>query len=206
MKLKRGRPRRREFLHLESQLEPGFEEKAWRRLYEILVEGSDAEPIPIVDQLRLRDRIRRGHMRRERYNFKRRRKNFRMLMESLRPLDAALAGAGMVKFADAWTGEIRPDLIFGALAADARLVKKFIREMEVTREMVFPKVQPWKIDSAGEREAVERPAASHPERSDFERSLEAIPPPAENVVSPEFGYRENEEESTQELAPAAAAS
>ena len=146
MKRRNGYRPRREFLHLEAQLEPEFEIKAWTRLHEILIDGTDAEPIAILDQLRLRERIRRGHLRRERWNHKRRAKKVVAFMACIRPGDAAIIAAGFLEISDFRTGEFRDDLVRGALCADARLTKKLLRELEVVSEMISPRVPPWEID------------------------------------------------------------
>ena len=154
-----------------------FEIKAWTRLHEILIDGADAEPIAIFEQFRLRERIRRGHLRRERWNAKRRRKKVEAFMACIRPSDAAIIAAGFLGISNARTGEFRDDLVRGALCADARLTKKFLSELEVVSEMINPRVPPWEID----RERVEKDfsakAPAYPERAEFVASLEAVPPP-----------------------------
>ena len=113
---------RREFQGLESLLEPDAQAKQWRALIDKVLYNKGPGPKPIVEQLRLRERLRTLHARRDRYNQVRYKRRYEALMRLLGPrhVKATLAlRAGIVE-ADM---NIR-DILIGAMAGDRRLTRK----------------------------------------------------------------------------------
>lgn len=184
MKRRRKYRPRLEFLHLESQLDPDFETKAWRRLIDQVVHGKEPEDLTsYVPQFRLRERICGLHARRTRWNARRRLRRWEALARQMRLEYLGYVAAGLLKLGEAGKDDFRADLLGGALCVDTRLTKKFLRELEVIHEMIHPSFPPPVI---GQRWAVDEDASlpAYQEQADFQASLRPVPvpPPAPTLV------------------------
>lgn len=157
IRVPRKRPRL-EFFSLEVQLKPEVFEQARRQFFEAILEGKVPEkPVDeIQDQFRLLEKINTRRARRERYQAKRRQKKLDRVISQMRPeilMGALWMGMGMVPGIDA---KQMAQLLAGASGTDARLTRKFFREMEVVYETMSPAIPPHLID----RERATQEAAS----------------------------------------------
>ena len=179
---------RREFQELESQLEPDVVEKAWRALIDKALYDKGDGPKPIVEQLRLREKIRTRHARRDRYNQVRYARRYTALSRLIGPrhiMAVVAIHAGIVECSE---GPFPRDLILGAMAVDRRLTRKFLEELETIHESIDPAFPPWEIDHhriEGEKQA--QPTVRE-ERQDFEESLKPTPLPTGSPADIPFGY------------------
>ena len=191
---------RREFHALESKIEYGVQDRAWRALIDKVLYDKGDGPESIQDQLRLRARLRRLHGRRNRYNQKRRNQRYQALIRRLEPrhIIAGFAiGAGIV---DASEGMIPRDLLIGAMAGDRRLTRKCFEELETAYETVFPSFRAWEsMPFWIEHFRVARPFA-RAERQEFEQMLKPTPLPEEPIAQIPYGFHLTQ--TTQTHAPA----
>ncbi len=179
---------RREFQELESQLEPNVVERAWRALIDKALYDKGDGPKPIVEQLRLREKIRTRHARRDRYNQIRYARRYTALSRLIGPrhiMAVVAIHAGIVECSE---GPFPRDLILGAMAVDRRLTRKFLEELETIHETIEPALPPWEIDHRridGEKRA--QPIVRE-ERRDFEESLKPTPLPTTSPAKIQFGF------------------
>jgi hypothetical protein len=167
---------RKEFLHLELQLEAGFEQKAWRKSIDGILHGKTCTK-SYHEQFKLRRRIYRAHLRRNRWNAKRQLKKREALVQAIRPEYLLYAIGGLVKVGDIEADTFRGDLLAGVHCLDKRLTRKFLDEMEVIHERINPSVPPWEIDMQRAKLEAEAEPVVFKERADFEATLAPTPVP-----------------------------
>ena len=180
---------RREFLALEAKVDSGAQEREWRKLIDYVVHQKGEGPESIVEQLRLQERLRTLHARRDRYNQRRYEKKLSALLPLLdrRHLIAMLAiRLGVVEAAE---GPMPRDLMIGLVAGDLRLTKKVLHELEGIYQAIFPAIQPWEIDQERIRWEKKAAVSPRPERHAFEFNLMHTPVPTVGPASIDLGFQ-----------------
>ena len=177
---------RREFQNLEAQLEPDAHSREWRALIDKVLYNKGEGPKPIVEQLRLRERLRTLHARRDRYNQKRRARRYGEFLRQLRPRHVIATLAIQCGIVEPEMG-IR-DMAIGAMAGDRRLSRRFLEELETVHETIFPAVRPGELDHGLIARQRAAKAVAREERKDFERALMPTALPARPPAAIPFGY------------------
>ncbi|MGJ8641828.1 MAG: hypothetical protein ACSHX9_00340 [Luteolibacter sp.] len=162
---------RREFQGLESLIEPGAQERNFRALIDKVLYDIGSGPTPIVEQLRLRERLRTLHARRDRYNHKRYTKRLAALLPLIDQRHVIGAMAIRLGLAEATGGPSPRDLLLGLLAGDRRLSRKFLDELAMIGRFFEVPSKPWEMDQQRiDWEAGARPLA-RVERGWFAQTL-----------------------------------
>lgn len=151
MKKRILRPRLRlEFSQLEAQLEPDFEAKAWKQFHDSVVHGI-APTRSFGEQFALRDKIRRAHDRRERYNNQRRLRKLKRIHKLFDPRIAGylahdrVANPSLFSWWDTKLGLPKLDILCAVFAVDVRYSRKFLEECEVIHRWLNPTRHPEEI-------------------------------------------------------------
>jgi hypothetical protein len=168
---------------MEGRLEPDFEIKAWRQFLDSILHNKVGNR-SFQEQFQIRDRVRRAHARRNRYNDKRRVRRFQYVLRYLRLEYAVYVAAGLVSVWKAGDGLARPDLLAGLLGVDRRLSLKLLKELEVIHLMLNPQNKPSEITPARSKEARDTAVEEPADREDFLISLKPTPVPDIGETTP----------------------
>jgi hypothetical protein len=190
------RRHRTEFQALESQLEYGVAEKAWRDLFDKILYSKGPGPKPIREQLRLRERLQRLHARRDRYNQKRYGQHYQALIRKLEPRHIIAGLAIGIGIAEPSEGPLPRDLLIGAMAGDNRLTKKFFEELETVYETLFPSFHPRESHPFWMKYSKDLEAVAREERKPFLNTLAPTPVAVQATPNIPFGFRLTEPSKT----------
>lgn len=187
---------RREFAHLEAQVDPDFSGKAWWQFYNAVVNGGPSTK-SYLDQFRLAARIARLHARRDRWNATRRWRTHHRILQEIAPLFRgqyfSYVAGGMVRVADPATGEFRSALIGGAACLNRRDAGKLMEELETIHEMMEPRVPLHRIDRERARGEAEAAVPRYRERAGFEALLAPTPRPDKQTSIAPFQFPASED-------------
>ncbi|MEP2774420.1 MAG: hypothetical protein ABJQ29_15670 [Luteolibacter sp.] len=181
-----SRRHRKEFHKLESQLEYGVQDRAWRALIDKTLYNQGNGPEPIRNQLRLRDRLRRLHARRDRYNQKRYNERYAAFLRKLEPRHIIAGIAIGTRVVDS-AMPLR-DLIKGAIAGDRRLSRRFLEELETVYETIHPSLPAHEMHSLWIEWQRKGKPPVQVERQEFEEHLKPTPLPEQPPAPISHGF------------------
>jgi hypothetical protein len=178
---------RREFQKLEALLEPNAVEKQWQALIDLAVNGKGDGPHCVLEQIRLRERLRSLNARRDRYNHerhKRRHMAFMRLIQRRHVLAVLAIRSGL-----AVSHMTIRDMMIGALGGDRRLSLRWLEELETVHETLNPSVKPWEVGQYWIEHLRDAKPAARAERSGFEEMLKPTPVPDQLTAAIPYGFR-----------------
>jgi hypothetical protein len=162
---------RREFQGLESLIEPLAQEREFRALVDKALRGTGPGPKPIVEQFRLREKLRTRHARRDRYNHQRYTKRLAALLTQLDQRHMIGAVAIALGLAESSEGACPRGLVLGLMASDRRLSKRYLHELAMIGQFFLTPPNPREMD----QQRIDWEAQALPlvrvERSEFTQTL-----------------------------------